>query len=101
MNHTSGSASMTIKSYSKPNLITAILNATNGQIDMHLHALVYWADKCVLVSVWNVQYYKVVYSLDATWAYLIKLQKYLVTATVYCHFVWVFVLFLFFGLLML
>lgn len=54
MNHTSGSASMTIKSYSKPNLITAILNATNGQIDMHLHALVYWADKCVLVSVWNV-----------------------------------------------
>lgn len=45
MDHTSESASMTIKSYSKPNLITAILNATNGQIGMHLYALVYWAGK--------------------------------------------------------
>lgn len=99
MGDTYGSASVTIESYSKPNLITAILNVTNRQIDMHLHSLVYWAEKCFLVSVWNVQYYKAVCSLGATWAihaYLIKLQKCLVTATEYCHFVWV----LFFALLM-
>lgn len=99
MGDTYGSASVTIESYSKPNLITAILNVTNRQIDVHLHSLVYWAEKCFLVSVWNVQYYKAVCSLGATWAihaYLIKLQKCLVTATEYCHFVWV----LFFALLM-